>query len=216
MVKNRAPKRVRSTIGVRARLQATANDLFSRHGYAVTPVRDVMQAAKVVPRSFYDTFESKKELGLLYLRQKEEESAADLRALMDQYPEPAQLFRAWVLAKKRQIKKREFFGCPFMRFALQMPEGDGEFQAELTSVAKMWEDLLTAYLANAIRLGHLPHETDRVTLARKALAIYEGNIAMWRISGNKMYLDLMPSMFEAQLLAYTRRSGAATSVTKLQ
>src|SRR5262245_41917658 len=112
---NQAPakRKPRSSVSVRDRLESTADVLFSRQGYAVTPVRDLMDAAGVVPRSFYDTFASKKDLGLLYLRRKEEESMADLKALMRQYPEPTQLFRAWVLAKKRQIKRSEFFGCPF-------------------------------------------------------------------------------------------------------
>lgn len=199
VIQSPAKKRARNKIGVRDRLESTANELFSRHGYAVTAVRDVMEAANVVPRSFYDTFESKKELGLLYLRQKEMESMQDLKALMEQYPEPVRLFRAWVLAKKRQIKKQEFFGCPFLRFALQMPEGDPEFQAQLKSVSTMWENLLTDYLKQAVRLGHLPAATDWTGLARKALAIYEGNISMWRISGQMVYLDLMPEMFEAIL-----------------
>ncbi len=184
---------------VKNRLERTADELFSRHGYSVTPVRDVMAAAKVVPRSFYDHFKSKKELGILYLRRKEEESMRDLLDLMRQYPEPARLFRAWVLAKKRQIKRQEFFGCPFLRFALQMPEGDAEFQKQLRSVADMWQNLIREYLEDAIRLGHLPKKTDTLTLARRALAIYEGNIAMWRISGEKFYLDQMPAMFEGIL-----------------
>ncbi len=198
---NEAPSRrkPRSAISVRDRLETTADTLFSRQGYAVTPVRDLMDAAGVVPRSFYDTFKSKKDLGLVYLRRKEEESMADLKALMQQYPEPRQLFRAWVLAKKRQIKRGEFFGCPFLRFALQMPEADAEFQAQLRSVSRMWEDLLCDYLVDAIRLGHLPAATDKLALARKALAIYEGNVAMWRISGQKFYLDQMPDMFDAIL-----------------
>ncbi|MCE9598641.1 MAG: TetR/AcrR family transcriptional regulator, partial [Spirochaetia bacterium] len=121
---NRTPtgRKPRNKVSVRDRLENTANSLFSRHGYAVTAVRDIMQEAGVVPRSFYDTFESKKDLGLIFLRHKEEESMQDLKSLMAQYPEPRQLFRAWVLAKKRQIKRGEFFGCPFLRFALQMPE----------------------------------------------------------------------------------------------
>lgn len=192
-------RRQRSTTSVRERLENTADTLFSQQGYAVTPVRDLMNAAGVVPRSFYDTFPSKKELGLVYLRRKEDESMADLKALMQQYPEPKQLFRAWVLAKKRQIKRGEFFGCPFLRFALQMPEGDAEFQKQLKSVAKMWEDLLCGYIGDAISLGHLPRETDALVLARRALAVYEGNMAMWRISGLTLYLDQMPEMFETIL-----------------
>lgn len=184
---------------VRNRVEQTADELFSRHGYSVTAVRDVMAAAKVVPRSFYDNFSSKKELGLLYLKKKEQESMADLKALMAQYPEPTRLFRAWVLAKKRQIKRQEFFGCPFLRFALQMPEGDTEFQAQLKNVSRLWQDLLTDYLESAVQLGHLPKTADRTGLARKALAIYEGNMAMWRISGQSSYLDQMPEMFEAIL-----------------
>ena len=192
-------RRQRSAISVRERLENTADALFSQQGYAVTPVRDLMHAAGVVPRSFYDTFPSKKELGLVYLRRKEEESMADLKALMRDYPEPKQLFRAWVLAKKRQIKRGEFFGCPFLRFALQMPAGDAEFQGQLKSVTKMWEDLLCGYIGDAIALGHLPREADAPALARKALAVYEGNVAMWRISGLTIYLDQMPEMFEAIL-----------------
>lgn len=192
-------RRQRSAISVRERLENTADALFSQQGYAVTPVRDLMHAAGVVPRSFYDTFPSKKELGLVYLRRKEEESMADLKALMRDYPEPQQLFRAWVLAKKRQIKRGEFFGCPFLRFALQMPAGDAEFQKQLKSVTKMWEDLLCGYIGDAIALGHLPRETDAPALARKALAVYEGNVALWRISGLTIYLDQMPEMFEAIL-----------------
>lgn len=189
-------RRQRSLTSVRDRLESTADILFSREGYAVTPVRDLMAAAGVVPRSFYDTFPSKKELGLLYLRRKEEESMADLKALMVQYPEPKRLFRAWVLAKKRQIKRGEFFGCPFLRFALQMPEGDEEFRRQLKSVTKMWEDLLCDYLESAVLAGYLPQKTDRLTLARQALAVYEGNMALWRISGQTLYLDQMPEMFE--------------------
>jgi AcrR family transcriptional regulator len=196
-----ARRKPRSSVSVRDRLENTADALYSRQGYAVTPVRDLMDAAGVVPRSFYDTFKSKKDLGLVYLRRKEEESMADLKALMAQYPEPRQLFRAWVLAKKRQIKRGEFFGCPFLRFALQMPENDAEFQKQLKSVTKMWEDLLCDYLAYAIRSGLLPATTDRLDLARKALAVYEGNMAMWRISGLTVYLDQMPGMFESILSA---------------
>lgn len=189
-------RRPRSKVSVRERLEMTADTLFSRDGYAVTPVRDLMQAAGVVPRSFYDTFPSKKELGLRYLIRKEEESMADLKALMAQYGEPTRLFRAWVLAKKRQIKKGEFFGCPFLRFALQMPEHDAEFRRQLRSVTQMWENLLCEYLGDAVAAGYLSRRADKQALARRALAIYEGNMAMWRISGDLSYLDQMPAMFE--------------------
>ncbi len=181
---------------VKVRLEEKANELFSRYGYSVTTVRDVMDAAKVVPRSFYDTFKSKKELGLQYLLRKEEESMKDLQLLMNQYSEPKQLFRAWVISKKRQIKKKEFFGCPFLRFAMQMPEVDKEFQSHLRSVSLMWQNLICNYLNEAIRLGHLNKKVDTKSMTRQALAVYEGNIAMWRISGDSFYLDQMTVMFE--------------------
>ncbi len=195
MKKSPAKRRSRKTASVRDRLEETADKLFARDGYAVTPVRDVMEAAGVVPRSFYDTFPSKKDLGLVFLRRKEEESMADLKALMEQYPEPRQLFRAWVLAKKRQITRGEFFGCPFLRFALQMPESDPEFRAQLRSVTQMWEALLCEYVGRAVASGFLSPSVDRLQLARRALAVYEGNMAMWRISGLMVYLDQMPDMF---------------------
>lgn len=202
MKKTAAKRRPRNPASVRDRLEETADRLFSREGYAVTPVRDVMEAAGVVPRSFYDTFPSKKDLGLVFLRRKEEESMADLKALMEQYPEPRQLFRAWVLAKKKQIKRGEFFGCPFLRFALQMPESDPDFRDQLRSVTHMWESLLCGYVERAVAAGYLLPTVDRLQLARRALAVYEGNMAMWRISGLMVYLDQMPEMFASMLREY--------------
>lgn len=185
---------------------AAAAQLFSRQGYGATAMRQIFANADVVPASLYDHFASKKDLGLAYLQAEEQRTLADLQTLMQQYPDPQRFLQAWVALKRRQIAQRKFFGCPFARFSMNLESPpDTAFARALRRVAQRWRLLLLQYFRAAARAGWISPEADLAGAAKEALCIYQGAIAMWRLSGDARYFQLMKSQY---LQLYDRlRSG---------
>jgi AcrR family transcriptional regulator len=186
---------VKSTVKVRVMHQADL--LISRHGYAGTAVRDIIHAAGIVPASFYDHFASKKALGLAYLKQQEDQMLHDLSLLMEKYPNPKDLPKAWVILKLRQISRDKFWGCPFAKFAMHIDETDTEFREALRLSAANWLKLIEDYFQGAVRQKLLKGNPDIHSFARRILTAYEGHVAMWRITGDLSYVRQMQSAFEA-------------------
>lgn len=176
---------------VRGRLLRVGRDLFYRRGYYKTGVREITREARAALASFYDHFESKEGLALAYLLEEEREMRENLTKLMAAYPRPEQFFRAWIIAKKKDIRDGRFIGCPFAGFAYQSGELEDEHRESVSKIQRRWEGLLQDYIRAAAEAGYLNKDTDPRALARRIMLLYQGGVAGWRISNNRAYIEEM-------------------------
>ena len=176
---------------LRRRLLETGRDLFYKKGYYNTGVRDIARGARTALSSFYDHFESKEDLALQYLLAEEAEMQQNLRAIMHKYPNVRDCFRAWIVAKKKDIRSGRFVGCPFAGFVYQSARLQDEHRAEITRINRNWEHLLQQYVESAIESGQLRTDTSARDLSRRILMLYQGGVAGWRLTDNVQYIKLM-------------------------
>ena len=183
-------KRGRKPI-LRRRLLETGRDLFYKKGYYNTGVRDIVREARTALSSFYDHFDSKEDLALQYLLAEEAEMQRNLRQLMHTYPNVRDCFRAWVVAKKKDIRSGRFVGCPFAGFVYQSARLKDDHRAEITRINRNWEHLLQTYIESAVAGGQLYAGTNSRDLSRRILMMYQGGVASWRLTDNGQYIKLM-------------------------
>jgi AcrR family transcriptional regulator len=107
----------------RARILATAGELFYRHGIRAVGVEAIAQAARTNKMTLYRHFASKDELVAEYLRQ----SAKGADACWDRFEKShpsdalAQL-RAWLREMAAHVADSDERGCPLVNAAVELPE----------------------------------------------------------------------------------------------
>ena len=199
---NPATKNALNKVSVRERLLAVTGELFYYQGYYKTGVREIVKKSKAAMSSFYDHFGSKEGLALEYLLGQEEIQRRNLTRLMGLYPDVKNFFRAWLIAKKRDIRNGVFVGCPFAGFVYQSPELDTTHREKLKIINTSWEELLRDYMKTAIRGGYLKSNTDALYLSRRILLIYQGGVANWRLSENYAFIEQMEDAMMEEIEKY--------------
>jgi AcrR family transcriptional regulator len=194
----------------RSRLLDMAGRLFYTRGYYRTGVREIVKESRAAISSFYDHFSSKEEMATAYLRDETERTLANLQAIMARYPDIRDFARAWMLAKKKDIRTGAFVGCPFAGFVYQSAELDAAHRAALAGASERWMQMLAAFISENIDRGVLAADTDPRELAGRVLVIYQGAVAMWRLSGETRYIQLMQTQIQAELDARLAKGGRRT------
>ncbi len=195
-------KKATSKQAPRERLMRRAEDLFYKKGFSNTGVRDVIKGARTVPATFYDHFPSKGDLGLAYLKVKADLLTRNLRTIIARHKSVRKVLHAWADFKRGQIEARKFLGCPVAGFAYQSGELSPAFQKEVGATADHWHALLREFFQDAVSAGELKPRTDCDELARTVLMIYEGALAMWKLTRDIRYID---DMEKSMLAAYESR-----------
>lgn len=187
--------------GVRDRILGRAADLFYRGGFSGVGVREIIKEAETVPASFYNHFPSKSSLGIAYVEARGQVLLRNLQTIIKRENSVIKLLHAWVAFKKSQIDRREFLGCPVAGFAYQAGELPAEHQKAARSIAVTWAVHLKEFFDRAVETGELKQKTDTQKMAREVLLVYEGSLAMWKMTLDDAYLD---DMQEAFLMIYER------------
>ncbi len=183
----------------RSRLLDMAGRLFYSRGYYRTGVREIVKESRAAISSFYDHFNSKEEMATAYLRDETERTLANLQAIMARYPDIRDFARAWMLAKKKDIRSGAFVGCPFAGFAYQSADLDQAHRAALSNASERWTNLLAAFVQENIDRGVLAGDANPRELAERVLLHYQGAVALWRLSGQARYIQWMERLIQEEL-----------------
>lgn len=187
----------------RHRLLEVAARLFYNQGYYRTGVREIVKRSRTAVSSFYDHFASKEEIATAYLESESEKTQHNLRALMTQHPDLRDFVRAWMLAKKKEIRSGVFVGCPFSGFSYQSAAPDPAHREALQTAAGRWVDLLAAFVQANQNNGIVRKEVQARLLAERVLIYYQGAVAMWRMSGRREYIEEMGRLIRQEVAAAT-------------
>ncbi len=154
---------------------ATALDLFWRHGFEGTSTKDLSDAMGVAPPSLYAAFGSKE---ALYLEAVASYRATHGRVLRDALEAEADTrlgFERMLLAAARQFTRPgQPPGCMVSYAALQTAGAHEALQQCLAAQRGGARELMGARLAQAVRQGELPADTDTGALARYFAATVQG------------------------------------------
>ena len=72
---------------------------------------------------------------------------------------------------------------------------DSGIQKTARAIEKRWIDFLCTEFERFRKEGSLPYSGEIKTLAWEFLVVYQGGLAMWRISGSSAYLDRIEILF---------------------
>jgi AcrR family transcriptional regulator len=107
----------------RARILATAGDLFYRHGIRAVGVDAIAEAAGTNKMTLYRHFNSKDELVAEYLRECAQLADASWERLRQAHPGDARAqLHAWLAEMAEHVANNDERGCPLANAAVELPE----------------------------------------------------------------------------------------------
>ncbi|BDA77527.1 TetR family transcriptional regulator [Leptospira kobayashii] len=177
------------------RILSTTKSLFYRQGYDRTGINQILEESRSHKQSLYQYFPSKQDLGKAYLEEQRLDLLNLLRGLSEKKEDPKEWIAAWVSVLKRQARKEDFFGCPFANFSAQSLEEKSIFQEQLQTVIKEWILVFETNFDKWKEKKYISPNLNSSVCAKKSLVIYEGNIQLFLITGNKSYLESIESDF---------------------
>lgn len=188
--KNSIPQQDRDA---RSRILERAVDLFYVQGVHATGINQIIREAEVAKDTLYRFFPSKdqliqealsiwgRKLGVLWERKlRNQEDAAGL-------------FRSLSKLERDSLRKIPGYnGCPVATMMMEMGRMESEEMKKVAAaIETRWVGFLETEFGKFQRQGTLRSDLDANHLARQCLMIYQGALAMWRISGDAGYLNQM-------------------------
>lgn len=164
----------------RERLIATASDLFYREGFHAIGLDRVLAEVGVTKTTFYNHFQSKEDLILGVLRERDrwwrETFARRLRERAGD--DPAAQLRAVFDALEEFISSDEFNGCMFVNVAVEFPRP----HAPAHRAAAEHKEMMSAILRDlALRAGAI----DPIGLAQEIALLMEGSYVTRHVTGER-------------------------------
>ncbi len=182
---------------VRARILDRTTELFYSQGVNSTGINQIIKEADVAKDTLYRQFPSKDVLVLKTLEQWGRKLSAIWERKLRRTESPQQLVSRWIKLEKEAIRKEASYnGCPVATIMMEMGRiQDKEIQKTASAIEKRWLAFLEVELHRFRKEGTLEYSGDISDLAREFLVVYQGGLAMWRITGSVRYLDQIQSLF---------------------
>jgi|JI8StandDraft_1071087.scaffolds.fasta_scaffold16670_4 TetR/AcrR family transcriptional repressor of nem operon len=172
------------------RLILTAIELFYRQGYDATTVNQIIDASGTHKASFYRYFQSKEDLGAIYLDIQGNQFNEGLKVMMNKSESPKDFIQLWISLLKRQIRSNSFFGCPISKF-MNSSEIQESSREKTNEILQIWMNTLTHYFDQKKLEGKLSESFDSHKKAKLFLKLFQGNSQFFIITGNAKYFDEM-------------------------
>lgn len=101
----------------RERILETAGRLFSRNGYALVGINEIIAQSETAKASFYQHFPSKEKLCAEWLKLTHERSVASHDAILKSKKAPQRKLRDYFNDLKKWLLENNFRGCPYTNTA---------------------------------------------------------------------------------------------------
>lgn len=169
----------------KAKIVEAAGELFWKHGYAATGIRDILDATGLPKGSFYFYFKSKSDVA-------REVIGYYSRVIIDVLKDTAELADSWeafcdafLCVFEEKLKDKQYYGCPLAVLGMELA-----FQEELAE--SYWEamDQVRAIFFQVLQKSGVSGEKLEAA-ADFALTVYEGNLLLYRISRDQNQLEKM-------------------------
>jgi len=141
-------------------------DLFWRHGYEATSLRDLVGAMGLSRSSFYQAFGSKHQLFLSCLVRYQERTAADLRQRLDAAASGRVFIRATLLWAIEEVTAGvDPRGCLIMNTATEFAQRDAEVADRVARGLELYREVFVAAARRAQSEGDLDEAMDAELVA---------------------------------------------------
>lgn len=185
--KNRSKRPYRP--GARERILDAASRLIYAEGLQAATVDRILAESTAHRGSFYAHFDDREDLTEAYIRRKGDELFEMTARLMEKYPAPDRFLKAWIRLVLTGVAVGQYHGCPFANIVAQGLAGD-----TVRDGFARWHGLFSDYFRAAPDIARKPAQ-----LADECLMIYEGGVAMYRITGDTNYIKKIPELILARL-----------------
>ena len=161
--------------GARERLLAAANELFYAEGIHTVGIDRIIERAGVAKASLYNTFGSKDELIVAYLRSRQVRNEARITGMIDRYDDPRARLLAVFEAQGEMFADPAYRGCAFVNANAEAERGgvvdqaSGEYRRWLRSVL--------------VELARAAGVRDAEGLAQRLQLLYDGAMLAARMDG---------------------------------
>ena len=147
--------------------------VFWTQGYGGTSLHDLLQAMGISKSSFYETFDSKRDLFLRSLEHFDETQALHAVAKLDaDVPVKTLLSEMFAVMIDRAVNQKH--GCMFGKSAMELSHRDPEVRKRAAAGIRSVEDTFHKVVVRGKRSGELSKECDARRLARSLTATFYG------------------------------------------
>ena len=162
----------------RARILEAADRLFYAEGVRATGTEKIMAESGVAKATFYRHYESKDDLVMAYLDDRERQ----LWEYMNTPQPPGDIFEA-LQKLERYMNAPGVIGCPFLRVASEFPDTTNPFHRRVIAQ----KDKLLAFLSDLLK----PQHKDHKMIATQLLALIDGCLSLRMVYGQGRRVALM-------------------------
>ena len=162
----------------RARILEAADRLFYTEGVRATGTEKIMAESGVAKATFYRHFDSKDNLVLAYLEDRDRQ----LWKYMNTPQPPGDIFAA-LQKLERYMNAPGVIGCPFLRVASEFPDITHPFHQRVIA----HKDKMLAFLSDAAK----PLHDDHKLIATQLLALVDGCLSLKMVYGGERRVPLM-------------------------
>jgi len=162
----------------RARILEAADRLFYTEGVRATGTERIMAESGVAKATFYRHFDSKNNLVLAYLEDRERQLWEYINT-----PQPPRDIFAALQKLERQMNAPGVIGCPFLRVASEFPDTAHPFHQHVIAQ----KDKMLAFFSDLLKPLHKDHKM----IATQLLALVDGCLSLRMVYGQGRRVTLI-------------------------
>ncbi len=165
------------------RIIETAGDLFWKNGYTKTGISEILKATGLPKGSFYFYFKKKSDVAEAVLQYYSSRILDLIRSIAEASDSWEAFCDSFLYMYQRELADKQYYGCPLavmgMEIAFQEEELAKRYHEAMEKVKKIFMQVL--------RKDGIAEE-DLEETAHLCLAIYEGNLVLYRLSKDQSLL----------------------------
>ena len=173
-----------------------AGDLFWKNGYTKTGINEILKATGLPKGSFYFYFKKKSEVAEAVLQYYGSRITELLRVVAADSDSWGSFCDSFLRAFQEELADKRYYGCPLAvvgtEIAFQEKELAKHYNLAMGEIQKIFEQVLRKD-GIAKRAG----EVELEELAALCLAVYEGNLVLYRLSKDQGLLLRMNRQLKA-------------------
>jgi AcrR family transcriptional regulator len=173
-------RREKKKTAVRARIIATAMELFTRHGIDQVTVEHIADVADLGKGTIYNYFQTKEDIVVAYMVEKEKEVQARIARLAGSRAPLRDVLTEYLQLQFRMKRKYHQFVRIFLG---QMFFHTSQFLPYMVEMQKPIDDNLRALFLNLQQIGRLRADVSVPDLVLVFKTIHLGLSALWAVEG---------------------------------
>ena len=131
----------------RSRIIQTANNLFYNQGYHQTGINQIIEESGVAKATFYSNFQSKEELGVEYLRERDRIDTNATKDMVKDIKDPYERYMSIIKGLLIYMKETNFRGCAYGNMAVEITDPNHPIRKEV----KLHDDRFRSILRDVIQ-----------------------------------------------------------------